>query len=50
MRRNDKEKLIEIDKKIDRINEEINEIRDHIAWIQESYKTTVENMDHKRLT
>jgi hypothetical protein len=41
IRRNDKDKLIEIDKKIDRINEEINEIRDHIAWIQESYKTTI---------
>jgi hypothetical protein len=46
IRRNDKEKL-EIDKKIDRINEEINEIKDHMAWIQESYKATINK--HKTL-
>jgi hypothetical protein len=47
IRRNDKEKLLEINKKIDRINKEINEIKDHMTWIQDSYKTTINK--HKTL-
>lgn len=47
IRRNDKAKLDEINKKVVEINEQIMRVVDHMKWIQESYKTTVDR--HKTL-
>jgi hypothetical protein len=40
--RNNKEKLNEMNNRIDAINKEITKIKDDISWIQESYRATID--------
>lgn len=40
--RNDKMKLDEINNRVDVINEKITEIVNHLDWVQESYRTTID--------
>jgi aminoglycoside phosphotransferase (APT) family kinase protein len=47
IRRVDKTKLNEINKRVDVINEKITEIVNQMAWIRESYSTTIDN--HRNL-
>ena len=42
IRREDKTKLNEINKRVDVINEKITEIINHMDWIRESYSTTID--------
>jgi hypothetical protein len=42
IRRDDKMKLNEINKRVDVINEKITEIINHMDWVRESYSTTVD--------
>jgi hypothetical protein len=40
IRREDKTKLNEINKRVDAINEKVTEIVNHLDWVQETYRTT----------
>ena len=40
--RNDKMKLDEINKRVDEINDRVTEIVNHLDWVQESYRITID--------